>query len=88
MIRLYLLLLAIQCVISKNCQQPFFSVESQNICVYLSSRVISLDNIETYCATEVYGAEPFTGRLTDDGLKDFRKALMDYIAIPNRVLIG
>ncbi|GFW90327.1 histone-lysine N-methyltransferase SETMAR [Trichonephila clavipes] len=56
-----------------DCQQPFFSVASQNLCVYLSSRVIALDKIETYCATEVYGAEPFTGRLTDDGLKDFRE---------------
>ncbi|GFT43594.1 c-type lectin domain-containing protein [Nephila pilipes] len=58
------------------------------MCVYLSSRVISLDSIDSYCSTEVYGAKAFTRRLTDEGLKDFQRILADYLVFPNYVYIG
>ncbi|GFY67416.1 uncharacterized protein TNIN_440681 [Trichonephila inaurata madagascariensis] len=77
-------------VYSLDCPYTYFPLESENICIYMSSRPVALRDMEGYCATEANGGKPFTRRFSDAGIKELSKTLKMSVEslFPPEVYIG
>ncbi|PRD25921.1 UNVERIFIED_CONTAM: hypothetical protein NCL1_39528 [Trichonephila clavipes] len=77
-------------LLEQNCPYTYFPLESENICIYMSSRPVALRDMESYCATEANGGRPFTRRFSDAGMKELSKTLKMSVEslFPPEVYIG
>ncbi|GIY02975.1 uncharacterized protein CEXT_455801, partial [Caerostris extrusa] len=42
-----------------DCPQPYVPIDSEEVCIYMSSRTVPLNEMEAYCTGEVNGGKPF-----------------------------
>ncbi|CAL1272450.1 unnamed protein product [Larinioides sclopetarius] len=58
-----------------DCPQPYLPIDSENACIYMSSRAVALNEMEGYCASEANGGKPFNRRFSDEGISELGKNL-------------
>ncbi|GIY80438.1 hypothetical protein CDAR_470031 [Caerostris darwini] len=80
----------LQSVNCLNCPQPYVPIDSEDVCIYMSSRTVALNEMEAYCTGEVNGGKPFTRRFSDEGLKELGRNLKLTVEslFPPEVYIG
>ncbi|GBO44187.1 hypothetical protein AVEN_106260-1 [Araneus ventricosus] len=58
-----------------DCPQPYVPIDAENVCIYMSSRPVALNEMEGYCSSEANGGKPFNRRFSDKGIRELARNL-------------